>query len=289
MHKEDIISFKDILNYPQHFIHELEIDPGSSFLLYQYGPYLIMNNNMAKYRKEISYEKNPIFRFMIDVGTLLKLTHSTPKVMKDIMLDIVKSLPTNGNEWSNKVREIVKDMMKNLRDYQYENHVLESAMIDYCPIVPYTRTIVKPDMQSSTSSESENVLSKYKHSSIEFTDEVINTYLKENIIDIMMKPKAFLSVENHYDLYHLKDEEYSANLSCDILSLCENKTDPALFYFLMVYLRYCVKKEEYENVVESLINLNTSYNKIIKGDLVSIPDIIDQLSDIALPESNTLL
>jgi len=271
--------FSEIAKYPNHYITELIHNPGPSFLLYQYGPYLIMHNDMTKYRKDsefdkfLSYEKNPLFRFMLDIGTLVKISNQTPRVMKEQMMEVVNALPKEENEYSAIVMKTVRGMLKELRNYQYENHVLESALINYAPIVPYSQTIVKPEMEHSTTRSI-----KY-----EITDDKINKYLKSHIIEIMQNPKLFLSIDKDNASYMLKDHESDFKLPSDILTLCENKKNPVSMYFLMVYLKYCVEKEDYAATVESLINLNNSYNKMVKGEMVNIQDIVAQLSEIALP------
>ena len=81
------ITFNDILRYPNHYITELvHYDkPTGSFLLYQYGPYLIMNNDVRCLRDhwselKLTYKDKPIFRFMLDIGTLVKIQRGSLQI-----------------------------------------------------------------------------------------------------------------------------------------------------------------------------------------------------------------
>ena len=273
------IEFKDITRYPITYITDLIHHPGPSFLLFQYGPYLVMNNDMTKYRKDsdferyLSYNTNPVFRFMIDMATLVKISNQTPRAMKEKMMEVVNQLPKEENKYSAIVMKTVRGMLKELHDYQYKNHVLESAMIDYCPIVPYSRTIVKPEMEHSINRSIKR----------EITTDKIESFLRDHIIEILQNPKLFMSIDKDNAEYHLTQYENNFKLPSTVLSLCENKSNPVSIYFLMVYLKYCVEEEEYEKTVESLINLNNTYNKMVKGEMVNVHEVVAQLSDIALP------
>ena len=273
------IEFKDITKYPNHYITELIHNPGPSFLLFQYGPYLVMNNDMTKYRnnsdfeKYLSYKVNPLLRFMIDMSTLVKISNQTPRIMKEKMMEVINQLPKEENKYSAIVMKTVRGMLKELRNYQYENHVMESTLIDYCPIVPYSRTIVKPEMEHSINRSIKR----------EITIDRIEKFLTDHIIEILQNPKLFMSIDTDNAEYHLTQYENNFKLPSTVLSLCENKTNPVSIYFLMVYLKYCVEEEEYEKTVESLINLNNTYNKMVKGEMVNVHEVVAQLSDIALP------
>lgn len=274
------ITFNMIQRYPKHYMTELVYNQCTNFfLLYQYGPYLIMNTDTRNLRDErdrlkIDYFHTPILRFMLDIGTLVKIKRGIVANMKGDIEGVINQLPLDDYGYAKITRKIANDMLKELRRYQYEHKVLEGAMIDYCPIVPYSGTIVKPEM-------TQNPLDIITNHSI--TDNDINKYLETYIVEIMQNPTLFLSIDTHPEQFDLKEGEYKQKLSPDILKLCEEENNPVRTYFLMVYLKYCIPQEEYATTIESLFNLNDIYNKIVKGEMVNVSEAIAQLTDIDLP------
>jgi hypothetical protein len=145
-----------------------------------------MNNDMEKYLNNeewsnLGYTHKPVTRFMIDISILVKIQNQDAKTTKEGILRVIRNLPATDTEYSKITIEIANGMLKELRRYQYENHVTESALINYCPIVPFTTIIKKPEMTSET-----NVTNYYeKLNGLKVTEEAINNHLKKYIVEIM--------------------------------------------------------------------------------------------------------
>ena len=294
-----IMSFTEIKKYPLFYLSEMIQNPSDSFLLYQYGPYMLMHIDSSKilnYTERIKlYYKNPVLSFMIDISDIIKTIQSDETIghIKETILGILTRsqdilLHNNINDQSVNIflqrkKEIVFDIIGKIQDYQYENKSLESAILNYAPIVPYTGSLIKPGMETPT-------LTKIEYNSL---DKMIKEYLKDNIIEIMLHNEEFISVDNYDSEYILRENELSTNgLSYDIIKLYnlqENNIPSVKTYFTLVYLRYAAPEKNFYETINEIIKLNTTYNKIIKGEIVDMKEAVETFSKLSLPPNSSLI
>ena len=296
--KNDIIPFTEIKKYPLFYASKMFQNSSDNFLMYQYGPYMLMNIDYSKIisnkEKDNLYYKNPILAFMVDISEIVKAIHSNDTIgnIKEKLLNIVtrsqnvsimnKLYDQNAIIFVQKKKKIVFDIIKKIQDYQYENKSLESALLNYSPIVPYSGTLKKPEMI-----EPELVNLEYDN-----IDNLIKEYLRNNIIEIMLHNEDFVSVDNHESEYMLRENEtVNSSLSYDILHVYNNNTNISSgvrVYFSLVYLRYAIPKEKFHDAIDILIKINTTYNKIIKGEEVNVMEAVETFSKLSLPPNSSL-
>ena len=284
--------FTEIKKYPLFYISDMLQNPSDSFLMYQYGPYMLMNTNYSKIltrnKTSILYYKNPIVAFMVDVSDMVKAVHlNIPiKDIKEIILNVITSLPNPTNDFFERCAIKTKDIgfriIKDIQEIQYENNSLESAMLNYSPIVPYSGTIKKENIKAP-----ELVELKY-----ETLDTLIKDYLIENITEIMLHNEDFISVDKHDSEYMLRENEtIASDLSYDIIKSYndqENVNPSVKTYFSLVYLRYAIPKEKIQDAIQTLIKINTTYNKLIKGEEVNVMEAVETFSKLSLPPNSSL-
>ena len=287
-----IMSFNEIKKYPLFYISDMIQNPSDSFLMYQYGPYLLMNSDYFKIivNGEINslYYKNPCLAFMIDISEIIKCIHSNDTIgnIKENILNILTRTQTvqsqDSEVYLQKKKEIVFDIVKKIQEQQYDNKSLESALLNYSPIVPYSGTIKQPEMQTPE-------LVELTHDTL---NELIKKYLKDNIIEIMLHNEDFISVDKHDSEYMLRENETIASeLSYDIIKSYndqENVNPSVKTYFSLVYLRYAIPKEKFQNAIQTLIKINTTYNKLIKGEEVNVMEAVETFSKLSLPPNSSL-
>ena len=129
-----------------------------------------------------------------------------------------------------------------MREDQFNNNTLESAILNYSPIVQYAGTIVKPEME--------------KH---EFLEDIDIDDLSRNIIDhlvqyiipIMLNDDKFINTDDMCKNIENGDDSI---IPYDYIKLA-NKNDVVSIYYTMVFLRY--------------IGLNKDFN-ISKDDLIQV-------------------
>ena len=287
-----IMSFNEIKKYPLFYISDMIQNPSDSFLMYQYGPYLLMNTDYFKIiiNDEINslYYKNPCLAFMIEISEIIKCIHSIDTIgnIKENILNILTRCQTVQSQDSEiylqKKKEIVFDIVNKIQEHQYDTKSLESALLNYSPIVPYSGTITQSEIQAPE-------LIELTHDTL---DILIKNYLKDNIIEIMLHNEDFISVDNHDSEYMLKENEsVTSDLSYDIINSYnnqENMNPSVKTYFSLVYLRYAIPKEKFQDAIQTLIKINTTYNKISKGEVVNVKEAVETFSKLSLPPTSSL-
>ena len=269
--------FKDIIKYPHNYFTELCMESDNSYLLFNYGPYVAnhMPNAYLNYPEDkstLSF-KNDLFRLMYETALLIKATNNnslTYKESKDKCLLIITRNNSNPYKYSDKVIEIARSLIDSIRKTQIEEKSLESAMLNYAPIVPYIGTIVKPDMEHHVSIDN---IDKDK------LDKDIEDCLVNNILVIMYNDTKFINVDDMVNSVRNGNDAY---IPYDIAKISSNN-DIASNYFMMVFLKYIGFNDEYNFSKDDFIKLNMLYNKINKGEKVNIHDVLETFSKLALP------
>lgn len=284
----NIMSFTEIKKYPLFYLSDMLENPSNSFLLYQYGPYLLMRESekskILANDIKLLYVKNPIIAFMIDMTEILKSVNSKDTIgnVKEQILNVILRLPHHLDEYTSKTKEIGYEIIKNIQDIQYNNKTLESAILNYSPIVPYSGTIKKSDIQTTD-------LIELNYNELDF---LIKSYLKDNIIDILLHKEDFISVDTYNSDYMLKENEsINIDLSYDIMKLYQDNSSipkSVKIYFTLVYLRYVIPEDKFHDALKTLIKINTTYNKIIKGEEVNVMEAVETFSKLSLPPDSSL-
>lgn len=240
----EIISFKEIEESPIHYINKLVDTPHPSYLLFNYGPYLATKhpNEFIKrlYNIENVYTKI-IVAFALFDHFVNNQNSKTCDVKNNIRL-VIKTL-SNQDDQSYIIKTYGETLINQIRDYQYKNNVLESAILNYSPIIQYSQSIIKPDMEDITYDK---------------VNEFIRSVIIENPMSIIHNSSLFLSYEDDITkyIYNLQ-KSYGEELLARI-------------YFLYVHLSYTENKQSFHEKVKEILKLNIIYNKIHNGERIDI-------------------
>lgn len=116
--------------------------------LLQFGPYTVMYAELENLRKEVTYVKNPILKYLLDISALTKLPARENITYKEAIAtinEIMRDALSYDNRDYHDYYELYaqytvaacKEMMTALLLDKRANRALESAMLNYAPIVPY--------------------------------------------------------------------------------------------------------------------------------------------------------
>lgn len=264
MKTTDLILLPEIKKYPIHYIEQLITDTDNLFLLYQYGPYIATH-----YKRYIDREAlkpatvNPLLLLMIDISDLLEIVNSKGKIV-DVKMAIIKLMKRCTSEpykYSNTVHDIAMSFIHKIRKYQYDTKSLESALLNYAPIVQYAGILVKPELSTPFEESSNNI--DISHDQL---SNLIDSFLVNNILDIMSNPEDFI------DVFHMRE-----NLNDDILDVPaelikypEGKNRNTYIYFFLVTLRYIVPEDRFNDFIHLNIKINNTYNIVIKEAMLNV-------------------
>ena len=286
----EIITFKEIRESLMFYCDQLlMIPPGdNSFLLYQYGPYLI-SNKLEWFHRKLPYIKNDILKLMIYVGQLrsaCSLLDVPIKIVKQSIISIMKS--TKSFTYEKEIYEIGTELLCIIQKKQVENKATESAMLNYSPIVQYQGGFVKP---AEFTKQYDSIIHKTEPNFSEL-DHLIDNFLIDSIFHIMRNPEAFINVDHNSFLnseaawLSIPMDAVNIHHEISIISTSEeykrvSSDNIAKMYFTLVYLRYIIKTSEWRNFFDDLFKINNIYNKISKGERINIPIAMESLSKIS--------
>ena len=274
MNTNFISSFEDIKKYKHHYFTELCMTRENSFTLFNYGPYIAnhMPDAYLEYpdnKSTLSFN-NDLFRLMYECALMIKASKPeiTFKNAKEQYLRIIERNNSNPYRYSNQSISVSKIIINSMREDQFNNNTLESAILNYSPIVQYAGTIVKPEME--------------KH---EFLEDIDIDDLSRNMIDhlvqyiipIMLNDDKFINTDDMCKNIENGDDSI---IPYDYIKLA-NKNDVVSIYYTMVFLRYIGLNKDFNISKDDLINLNKHYNKIIKGDIVNMNEVIESFTKLS--------
>lgn len=291
MNTELIMPFEDILNHPHHYISELVNNVCDSFLLYQYGPYLAVNypDIISKYKR---FEfKNELFLFMSDLATIFNISENKPemKYTKKVLTDLIQICRTRPYQFSNKVCEIAIGIIEEVRNYQMKSKSLESAILNYSPIVGYMGKLVDPGLSTETKRLPDSNFDKLISDLYGFdtSDENLLKKIKELFIKdpltIIKYNEVFLNIDY---IITLDTERQNHNVPSDIIPFLAIKNNNARLYFILVYLRYLINQSSRHGVINKIENISSVYNKTHTGDVINIKKALESFSCIAFSEND---
>ena len=276
---EELITPKEINDYPKHYIGELIDEPRDSFLLYQYTPGLLTSfGTFPDFDTRYDKIKNPMLRFLTDIAGIKNVVESSKIPYQEAKKRIQNYINRNNTIYKEHINQIGLTVLENVRSKQRENRSLESAILSCAPIVQYARTtLVKPEMTE------DGLFDKYFKSSTlpnlpsrQELDGIIKDYLIANVIDILSHSELFIDPSNG-----------NKRIS-DLIQLNHAKSEnerKAAVYFLLVFLRYASGFDKWDDILTKVFNLNTVCNKINNGERVSVRKAVEaftNLSDLPL-------
>lgn len=239
----------------------------TSALKYLYGPYLVMNNDFNNYK--LTWGRNPILKMFLDVSTLIKLMKQSTEI-RDLKTFIINYLSANSqyneNCWQAKVVTVLyQAIYENTKSFQYESKLLESALIDYAPIVQYNGMIKKPLMTS----EASDVVTTLNSSNSPNTS-ILDNLLKNNLFSIMEYSIDGVTPFNDSDFF--------------ALCTARDNTDDlynTISYFICAYVINRYNKEEIPNVVSTINSINYAKNNIAEEGF-DVNVLLSKLENLSL-------
>jgi hypothetical protein len=264
-----LITFSEIKETPMHYLGKLKNTKENTFLLFQYGPYLV-----SKYIDFfIGIEdklQNDFLILMVQVAKILGVSRIikmrdadkyTFKMAKEKLLGVAAS--THGKYYQVQ-RKLAMELFGEIQKVQYEDKSLESAMLNYAPITQYAKTtLVKPEMTHT------EPVPRCIHNFNDL-DIRIQRYFVEKIFLILQEPTEFINPDDPSEDF-IKASTKVPGSNSQLVS----------YYFIMVYLRYAsTDVKDYEKKYKDIFNLNDTCNKLHNGERVNIKDALEAFSKL---------
>lgn len=117
---------------------------------FHYGPYICNTADLAKEVDALAMDSPYMATFKYAACLIRAASNSSPKACKDLMKNIATDLsvliPKYPESWYTKVMQeyimnIVQKFIHDLRAHQIKDGIMESAMANFAPIVPYNAKI----------------------------------------------------------------------------------------------------------------------------------------------------
>lgn len=272
-----IPSLSEIKAYPMHYLHELASESRYNATLYQYGPYLTYRYNDKALSLLLDNENNirawnPIFRLFCEVSSLLQCMNVTQSISdcKAFILQTIKRCQTDLFPHSSFVINIANDYMKKLRENQFENKMMESAILNFAPIVQYTGVLRKPEVEEfiNTGNISEDI--------------PLEDMIRSCIFDKDILPKIILNC----DIVHKLHQNTTENIDIpeEIVSAYQEK-DAAKLYYVLVYLRYSVSKEKQSEILSKIKGISDVYDNLISGNVINVEKAMEAFMYLKIEET----
>jgi hypothetical protein len=294
------ISSDEIKKYPYVYMENIissNNKEASESLVCNYVPYLFTEYDTDNLNNSVSYDKEPLSKFIFDMSRIHKFfkSNNTVSDSKKFILDILKNTPNDDNlkEYSIVIKNTCENILKNIKTYQYENKLLESALVNFSPIVPYSGTIKQPNLTESTITNKQNENIKPIVELLNKPDQDIKGFIKStlinNIFDILTNSNKFIKNDNYDIQYNVKNNDTDNLLPSDIISLLLSNTkyDVSVIYFILSYIYYSFKREDYPNLINKLSVLDDTIKNILTFDnKVSVETAVEAFSIFSLPSIN---
>lgn len=260
----EIIPFEEIKSSPLHYIMKLiDMNDENKFILFNYGPYLAMEHpDMFLNRIEKIRGRNlrTIVAFALFEHILKEEKTPVSEIKKGIR-SVINHL-AKPNDQDDTIKDYGENLIESIRDYQYKNNVLESAMLGYAPIVQYAKApVVKPEMTTDY----------FKNVKYDDLDEVFEKILHDNTLDIIRNYNLFISDRKDVPNYLVK------------LSNSTGSERIARNYFVNIFFRYTENANTYSLRVQEVFNLNSIYNKLHNGERIDVKSAVKTFESLLTP------
>lgn len=258
-----------------HLINELDRyhvfdDPRSravpSGFIYKYAPYMIMSDNFKSVKDVLSRFYQPANIFLIN--SKFFNAKGTCKDVKDSIRNIVKeSCEIKDPSFKDIISEKARTLIDYLRTYQKDNNLMESAMVNMSPIVPYDSTTIKKapfDEGASfgeTSIPSLSYINKLKaelknNPNIE---DNIRRHMHGGLYNILQNAPVFTSIFNN-NLELLKDRG-------------EDMYDAIAYYFMANLLHFNIPTEKALSFLDYAAKLSSG--NITAQEMTELTSLMD--------------
>lgn len=241
-----------------------------NYNLYQYGPYLTMRNH--EFFMNNYYEiKNPLLFYFIDMACILLTVESywekSCRKMKDEINQVLKRTSHRFDKYSDYVLKHGNEIITTIVSEQEKNHVFESAMLNYAPIVPYCGTIVKAEMSDLHQRDFVKLNDIYQTKRI--MDQTIDDCLKGHIVELMTNSATYLITS--------KNELIKAIKCFNRMSDGDEKEINRwiLNYRIAVYMKFTIDTDAKE-----IFNILNACNIIRNGGKINVDDVINTLGQL---------
>ena len=257
------ITLEDVRKTPKYYIDVIISETRGSYVFYNFAPYLTMIH-LEKFLPKETQIKNPELAYLVAISQIKNATNSvgrSAKEAKEIIRNTVKKYA--DNEYIDKIEKFASNTIEDIRRYQHENHIMESAMLNYAPIVQYGGTLVKSEL-SDLSKAIPVPKGDQKRLDIEQT------------IHDMLIADAPLILENNQLMIDPHD------IAQGIIDITNSVYGVriARLYFLYVYLRFVEEPINYDTRIQQILKLNTLCNNIHKGEKTTFSEIIGTLESL---------
>ena len=269
-----MIDHKDLLENPSICFEQLLND--DSPLKYLYGPLLAMSNNFENYK--LSWSSNPLMKAFVDIASLIKCIESKSQTIANIKSFIISYISANkrfANDcWqANACINTYQKVLDSIRATQYKDNLLESAMIDYAPIVNYSQTVKAPMMEDDSNDVQVMLTNTISSDSKTFSTDMLDEILKNNIFSIVRN-----SLDSVRSIVPFSD--------ADFFSLYNSRNyDKELYGATMYYLiAYIINKIDTSGVSTLLTSLKAmdKANQSIAEEKFDTQAMINILGDVSL-------
>ena len=298
--KNTLVAFNEVRSSMMFYCNELAhtYPDDNTFVLYQYAPYLVANK-VEWFTNTLNWINNPYLKLLVYTQRLIEACGSflnfTIKEAKQNILSIMddanrETTSTFGEKFKKKVCEIGNDLIDIIRKKQSEDKSLESAMLNYSPIVQYQGRFLKP----AEFAEKYTFLIQKQEPDFSELDQLIKDLFFDYVFYIAKNPEAFIPIDHMNPLF--LNTEVSGlgypmaliNIHHEISIISKSKncrmSESEFFakvYFALVYLRFVVKSTEWRSFLDDLFKINNIYNKISNGERINIPVAMETLSSVS--------
>ena len=237
-----------------------EIDIPIGFI-YNFGPYIAMSERYKEVSDKLS-RHNKIFSYMQLCAALCKNGYGTcAEVKKSIKETVMESAKLKDPVMIDVISNKAKGLISYIRDYQYKHNILESAMINTAPIVPYAGENIK---KTWIGDEDGKVMNR-STSELIYASEFSNR-LKETSDWVSLANHYF----NKYAFHILQHTDYTVVPGTDIRIdrlLQRNNDHPedeaVKFYYFLAYAIF--SKMESETAISYLDSVASFPKKVFES------------------------
>ena len=272
MNIEHIPSLPDINNYPMHYLSEFALEIRDSAALYKYGPYLTYKYNdkvlsMLSNSEHEFNSWNSIFRLLCEVSSMIHYIEDDHSISeyKAFLIQTFQRCQKYPFKHASLAIAIAKDYMEKIRERQYSNKMLESAMLNFAPIVTYTGTLRKPEVEEFVNSE---ILSN----TVPIKDIIRACILDKDILPQIIKNCDIVDTIYQEDIkeYNLPEEIINAYREKDIVKL----------YYVLIYLYYDVTEEKRADVVSKIQEVSDVYDRLLTGEIIDVSSAMEAMTKL---------
>lgn len=296
--KPSINAIKENLMFYLEKILNKEVD---NAFIYNYMPYIIINSPRKDYN-DINYSNHPLLKLIIDVKEFqTRLNHIIKfSEAKNMIRTAIAKLPRNSCPHSIIMLKIYMQALDNMRKTQMDGMLLESALMDYSIIAPYSQVLTSPDialkpLPNETMEYIIDTLTVLANENYEKDIEILHSLLIQNIESIVRYTNDYIfDNSDHYNEYNV-----SENTNEDILSYYVNKiinakgmkVDYPLIYYFLAYINYQFgTKDSYIKILNYLNSIYNSTKNFPFNKIENIEELVSQYESLSLPEiSNSIL